>query len=150
MAAPHVGSGVGWLGLALVFGGWVVPRGWGEGEGEEEGRRDEGGAFGVFSVWIGVGVFLKACFVVLARTKMKAAAKCDQHCELHYFLNHLRVDRMLFFCFFFLKACFLTMKAASKCDKHCELHDPVYHQKFERMLLFRVILEYLSPECRCL
>ena len=32
---------------------------------------------------------------------MKAAAKCDMHYELHYFLNHLRVERTFFVRFIF-------------------------------------------------
>ena len=35
--------------------------------------------------------------VVLARTTMKAAAKCDKHRELHDSVNHLKVERTLFF-----------------------------------------------------
>ena len=42
------------------------------------------------------------------------------------------------------------MKAAAKCDKHCESHDSVDHQKFEIILLFRVVLEIMFSECRCL
>ena len=71
---------------------------------------------------------------------MKAAAKCDNHCELHYFLNHLRVERILLFRFI-LKACFLRTQAASKCDKHCELHVFLNHLRVERMLFFRFIFE---------
>ena len=28
---------------------------------------------------------------------MKAAAKCEKHCELHDSVNHLKVERILFF-----------------------------------------------------
>ena len=83
----RAGSCVGWLGLALLFGGvgWGIGwlRGW--------------GAFGVFSVWIGVGVFLKACLLVWARTTMKATAKCEKRCELHGSVNHQKFERILFF-----------------------------------------------------
>ena len=47
-------------------------------------------------VGLGVGVFLKACFLVWARIAMKATAKCDQRCELHDSVNHLKVKRRLF------------------------------------------------------
>ena len=53
-------------------------------------------AFGVLSVWICVGVFSQACFLVWPRTTMKAA-KCDQHCELRDSVSHLKVERMLLF-----------------------------------------------------
>ena len=69
-----VGCGVGWL------------RGW--------------GAFGAFSVWIGVAVFLKACFLVWARITMKTSLKSDQHSELYDSVNHLKVERILLLRFF--------------------------------------------------
>ena len=80
-----VGFGVGvWL-----LGCWWL-RGW--------------AAFGVFSAWIGVGVFLKACFLVWARTTMKSTLKSDQHFELFDSVNHLKVERILRFRFLiFLK-----------------------------------------------
>ena len=78
----RAGSCVGWLDLALVLGCWVAKR---------------MGVLGVFSVWIGVGVFLKACFLVWARITMKS----DQHCELCDSVNHLKVERILLFALFF-------------------------------------------------
>ena len=51
----------------------------------------------MLSVWIGVGVFLKACSLVWARITMKAAAKCEKHCELHESVNPLQVERTLLF-----------------------------------------------------
>ena len=35
--------------------------------------------------------------VVLARTTMKEATKCDKHCELHDAVNHKKFDRTLLF-----------------------------------------------------
>ena len=64
------GSCVRWLSLAL---GRVFSVGWGRVR--ERERRREDGAFGV----------------------LKATAKCDQHCELHDSVNHLKVERMLLF-----------------------------------------------------
>ena len=88
-----VGFGVGgwWLGVGWGVG-WL--RGWWE-RGGEEGRRRR------FSVWINVVVFLKACLLSWAGIMMKATVKCDQHCELYDSVNHLKVERMLFFRFFF-------------------------------------------------
>ena len=85
-ATPHDGLGVGvlggWVGCwgVGVFGvGWL--RGWEE--------------FGVFSVWIGVGVFLKAGFLVWARITIKTTLKSDQLCDLYDSVNHLKVERLL-------------------------------------------------------
>ena len=83
-----VGFGVG---VWLLSVGWL--RGW--------------EAFGVFIVWIGVGVFLKACFLVWARITMKMTLKSDQHCELYDSVNHLKVERILLFRFFFFWNVFL-------------------------------------------
>ena len=85
-----MGFGVGvWL-LSVGWGvGWL--RGWGE------------GGVGVFSVWNGVEVFLKACFLVWDRMTMKTTLKSDQHCELYDSVNHMKVERILLFrflCFF--------------------------------------------------
>ena len=82
----RAGSCVGWLGLALVFGGWVL--------GEVLGGWRMGSVWGVQCLdWC--LVFLKASFLVWARTKMKATAKCDQHCEFYDSVYHLKVERML-------------------------------------------------------
>ena len=57
----------------------------------------------VLGVWLcWVGVLMRWCHChchhfVLVRTTMKAAAKCDTHCELRDSVNHLRVERVLFF-----------------------------------------------------
>ena len=103
----------------------------------------------MFSVWVGVGVFLKACFLVWARIAMKTTRKSDQHCPLYDSVNHLKVERIWLFRFFF-KECFLVTKAAAKCYKNCELHDSVDHQKFDIILLFRVVPEIMFSECHCL
>ena len=76
---------------------------------------------------------------------MKAAAKCDKHCELHDSVDHQKFERTpLFLKIMFsechcLCVCFgvcvlvcvdgfkmdvlvrTTMKAAAKCNKHCAL-----------------------------
>ena len=70
-----VGSGVGVSGgsvvrccvLGRVLGGWV----WRWCLVVEHWVAKRMGAFGVFSVWIGVGVFLKPCFLFWARITMK-------------------------------------------------------------------------------
>ena len=59
-----------------------------------------GRRWGAFSVWIGVGVFLKACFLVWDRMTMKTTLKSDQHCELYDSVNHLKVERILLLRFF--------------------------------------------------
>ena len=74
---PHV---MGWV--VGVLGGWV--RCW---------AAKWLGEFWVLSVWIGVGVFLKACFLVWARITMKATAKCDKQRDS---VNHLKVERANF------------------------------------------------------
>ena len=45
---------------------------------------------------------------VLVGTKMKAAAKCNKHCELHDHVNHLKLNSYFFFGLF-LKSCFLSV-----------------------------------------
>ena len=78
-----------------MMGCWSVGR-LGRVLGEVLGGWRMGGVWGVQCLdWC--LVFLNASFLVWARTKMKATAKCDQHCELHDSVNHLKVERMLLF-----------------------------------------------------
>ena len=52
-----------------------------------------------------MSVSLSLSFFVLARTTMKAPAKCDKHCELQDSLNQLEVERILLFGLFLKAAC---------------------------------------------
>ena len=92
----RVGSCVGWLGgwvsrwcLEVGWLGWVF--------GGVLGGRVVVGASGVLSVGIGVGVFLKAFFLVWARTTLKAA-KCDQHCTVESMLLFRLILASMFSC----------------------------------------------------